>query len=185
MGWFKKFFQPVKLPGGGYQPVGDTLDTSNPPQGGTGLVPLYKVEPPIPWPAPLSEEVSPNVESDPQSAIQGLRHDQDKVRYDLISPIALHYLALVWTMGATKYADRNWEKGLSFCSCFGCAMRHAWKWFRGQELDEESGLPHLAHAAWNLLVIMHLSFTKPGCDDRVKLLDIPFPDRWETPDLNV
>jgi hypothetical protein len=77
--------------------------------------------------------------------------------------------------------DRNWEKGLSFCECFACAFRHMMKWFRGHDIDKESGLPHLAHAAWNLMAILHLSFTKPEFDDRINLTAYPFPEKWEPP----
>ena len=43
----------------------------------------------------------------------GTKNDGGKLRYDLIPPRALEALAYVYTIGAAKYSDRNWEKGIS------------------------------------------------------------------------
>ncbi|MCH7994117.1 MAG: hypothetical protein IIB57_06700, partial [Planctomycetes bacterium] len=37
--------------------------------------------------------------------------NEGKPRYDLITPIGLHRLAMHYANGAKKYGDRNWEKG--------------------------------------------------------------------------
>ena len=99
----------------------------------------------------------------------GARWSAGKARFDLIPPEPLFDLAAVYTFGATKYKDRNWEKGMSWGICFGAAMRHLWKWWRGEENDEESDLPHFAHAAWNVFALM--AYSKRGqeqFDDRFK-----------------
>jgi Domain of unknown function (DUF5664) len=98
----------------------------------------------------------------------GKRYDVGKLRYDLLPPDALEQLVLVYTKGAEKYADRNWEKGMSWSRCFGPLMRHAWAFWRGEELDRESGLPHMAHAAWNCLALIAYTMRKIGNDDRVR-----------------
>ena len=46
---------------------------------------------------------------------KGLRFNDGKSRYDLITPFALEQLAKVLTKGAEKYAERNWELGMK-CS---------------------------------------------------------------------
>jgi hypothetical protein len=96
----------------------------------------------------------------------GKRYDVGKLRYDLLPPDALEQLVLVYTKGAEKYADRNWEKGMSWSRCFGPLMRHAWAFWRGEDLDRESGLPHMAHAAWNCFALMAYTMRKIGNDDR-------------------
>lgn len=78
---------------------------------------------------------------------QGAKFDTGKLRYDLIPPEALEGLALVYTIGANKYADRNWEKGISFGRVFAALMRHAWKWWLGEERDPD-GQHHLDSVAW-------------------------------------
>ena len=77
----------------------------------------------------------------------GMHKDTGKLRYDLIPPEALEGVAKVLTFGASKYDDRNWEKGISYGRLFGSTMRHLWAWWRNEENDSESGLSHLDHAA--------------------------------------
>lgn len=59
----------------------------------------------------------------------------------------------VLMFGAKKYADRNWEKGIKFSRLFASAKRHLIANARGEKLDPESGLPHIAHAACNIVMI--------------------------------
>lgn len=96
----------------------------------------------------------------------GMRFNAGKARWDLLPEDSLAELVQVYTMGAEKYAARNWERGLSMTGCFASMMRHAWAWMRGENTDPESGLHHMAHVAWNALAIV--TFTKRGIgqDDR-------------------
>lgn len=94
------------------------------------------------------------------------KDDQDKIRFDLIPPGPLQDLAAIYTMGAKKYADRNWEKGLSWGRVFGAVMRHLWAFWKGEDNDPESGLPHLAHAAWGCFALLEYRQTHPEMDDR-------------------
>lgn len=93
----------------------------------------------------------------------GVKHDQGKTRFDLLPAEALYELAGVYTAGAAKYDDRNWEKGIMFGRVFAAIMRHAWKWWMGEEVDEEDGFHHMAHAAWGCLALVHYS-RKGGMD---------------------
>ena len=77
-----------------------------------------------------------------------VKYDNDKLRYDLLPVKPLEELARVYTIGAKKYGDRNWEKGLKFGRVFGALMRHAWAWWRGETADPENGQHHLAAVAW-------------------------------------
>lgn len=96
----------------------------------------------------------------------GVRFNTGKARWDLLPEDSLAELVQVYTMGAEKYADRNWEKGLSMTGCFASMMRHAWAWMRGENTDPESGLHHMAHVAWNALAIVSFSKRGVGTDDR-------------------
>jgi len=96
------------------------------------------------------------------------RFSKGKVRYDLMPPWALDQIARVYTFGTIKYDDDNWWKGLRWKKeVFACILRHAWKWFRGEKYDDESGLHHLAHAAWNCMALMEYERNGIGIDDRV------------------
>lgn len=73
-----------------------------------------------------------------------------KGRYDLISPFAIRRLAKWMELGAKKYADRNWEKGIPYSRYVDSAKRHLDKFVMGME-DED----HLAAVAFNVFAIMH------------------------------
>ena len=103
----------------------------------------------------------------------GQKFDYGKQRYDLIPGDSLDQLANVYTYGASKYDDNNWRKGMSWSRCFGAMMRHAWKWWRGETYDDESGCHHLAMAAWYCFSLMNYEKTHSDKDDRVKDLFDP------------
>lgn len=84
----------------------------------------------------------------------GRKNDQDKLRMDLIPPEAMEELAKVLTMGAKKYDDRNWEKGISWGRVMGACLRHIVAWTKGESMDPESGLSHLSHALCNLAFLV-------------------------------
>ena len=89
-------------------------------------------------------------------------------RFELIPSDALFCVAEVYGKGAEKYADRNWEKGIDFSLMFGAMQRHMWAWWMGENLDPETRLSHLGHAAFHVLGMLHLQHTHPECDDRPK-----------------
>ena len=89
------------------------------------------------------------------------RFSEGKIRHDLVAPWSLNEIARVYTYGTIKYDDDNWWKGLKWKKdVFGCILRHVWKWFRGEKFDDESGLHHMAHAAWNCMTIMEYERNK-------------------------
>jgi len=78
-----------------------------------------------------------------------VKHDKNKPDFTYISYEMMEALAKVRAFGETKYSRDNWKLGgpnwirrnLAACA------RHIWKHLRGEVNDEESGLPHLWHAA--------------------------------------
>jgi hypothetical protein len=84
----------------------------------------------------------------------GERRNVGKLRFELIPPSWGRALAAVLTKGAAKYADRNWEKGLPLLQTLASAERHIAAYKAGQDVDPETGLSHLAHAATNLLMAL-------------------------------
>jgi hypothetical protein len=89
-----------------------------------------------------------------------------EARFDLIPQDALWMVARVFGKGAAKYAERNWERGLKYSSIAGARDRHNALFAAGQDYDEESNLPHLAHAAWHGLVMLALYLRDKLEDDR-------------------
>lgn len=98
----------------------------------------------------------------------GIKHDEGLLRMDLIPGYPLMRLAEVYTIGAAKYADDNWRKGISYKRIFAAMMRHAWKWFMGETFDSVDGQHHLASVAWGAFTLMEYEITHSEFDDRPK-----------------
>lgn len=86
--------------------------------------------------------------------MEGTKNDQGKLRIDLIPPEVIFSLAHALTYGASKYEDRNWEKGIRYSRIFGALQRHLWKFWSGKNIDEESGLLHLELALCELSFLL-------------------------------
>lgn len=99
---------------------------------------------------------------------QGLRHNQGKNRHDLLPAWALNEVAKVFTAGANKYADRNWEHGMSWSKCLASLKRHLNAFERGIDCDHETGLYHMSHIATNALFLLQYYKIFPQGDDRPK-----------------
>lgn len=97
-----------------------------------------------------------------------VKFDHGKTRHELLSDPALEGLARVLTFGATKYADDNWRKGMSWRRLIGALRRHVAAFSVGQDLDPESGLPHIDHALCCLMFLSEYQKTRTGTDDRYK-----------------
>ncbi len=81
-------------------------------------------------------------------------------RYQRSWADAMLELARHFEEGAAKYSDRNWEKGIS-CHCFvDSAVRHYYKFQRGDK-DES----HDRAVLWNLLCLMWTLRHHPELDD--------------------
>lgn len=98
----------------------------------------------------------------------GKKFDQDKVRLDLISSIALIQLGQVLTFGAKKYDSHNWRGGIHWSRLLGAALRHTFAYLGGQDKDPETGISHLAHAMCCLMFLLEFEQTHPELDDRYK-----------------
>lgn len=84
---------------------------------------------------------------------EGVKFDGGKVRLDLVDPGFILGIADVLTYGAKKYDARNWEKGMEYGRVYRAALNHLLLWWMGRELDSESGLHHLHHAACCLMFL--------------------------------
>ena len=109
---------------------------------------------------------TPNTEHTISNAETGGNKGQKLARFDLIPARSLFALAEQFGIGANKYDDRNWEKGYEWSLCFAAMMRHRWAWWEGEDIDEESGLTHLAAAMWHASVLIEFSNTHPEMDNR-------------------
>ena len=96
------------------------------------------------------------------------RKNQSIEQFSSLDPAALLELCRVAGLGAEKYGRLNYMGGYDWNLSVDAMMRHLLKFWGGQDLDDESGCSHLAHAAWHALTL--LAFTKHGIgtDNRFK-----------------
>ncbi len=88
---------------------------------------------------------------------KGLRYNSGKLRFDLIPADVMLEVAKVFTHGASKYAERNWERGMAWSICRGSKDRHWNARLRGEKFDtgpKGSGLRHLAHDIVNTMFLL-------------------------------
>jgi hypothetical protein len=84
----------------------------------------------------------------------GRKFDGGKPQYGLLPPLALRATVDVLTFGAEKYEPDNWQRVPdSKRRYFDALQRHLWQWKEGEQIDQESGLPHLAHAMCCLMFL--------------------------------
>ena len=111
----------------------------------------------------------------------GVKFDADKIRYDLLPPEGVRGVADILSIGAKKYAARNWEQGMDWSRLFGAAQRHLWAWFGGEDRDPDTGRSHLWHAACNIFFLIAYEARGVGKDDRPdsrgKSPDVPGDER--------
>lgn len=75
-------------------------------------------------------------------------------RYDLLPKAALDAIGEVMAFGAEKYDSHNWRKGYEWSKSYAALMRHMTAHWDGETFDEESGLPHLAHAGCHITFML-------------------------------
>lgn len=90
-----------------------------------------------------------------------VKHDRGKSRPDLIPRGVLKAMGDVMAYGAAKYDVDNWQRCEDPRRYEAAAMRHLIAYLDGEELDAESGLPHLAHAMCSIAMRMGLDAVRP------------------------
>jgi hypothetical protein len=94
------------------------------------------------------------------------KFDERKLDYSLVPWQAVEEVVRVLEFGKTKYNEPgygpetwNWTKGsgLNRWRVLNAVFRHVTAYARGEELDPESGLSHLAHACCGLWFLIYYS----------------------------
>lgn len=81
---------------------------------------------------------------------EAMRANGDKLRYELLPPLATTEMAAVMTLGAIKYEPNNWTKGQPIVKGLcGSGLRHLFAYMLGQDRDPETGMHHGAHLMCN------------------------------------
>ena len=98
----------------------------------------------------------------------GKKFDGGKPPVDLLPKKALIEIAKVLGFGAKKYDPWNWKGGFKWSRLEAATLRHLFAYAEGEDIDAESGLPHLAHAGCCILFLLTHYLESLGCDDRFK-----------------
>ena len=105
-------------------------------------------------------------ESSAEVPLSAAKYDTGKPRMDLLDPLALEQLARVLTFGAEKYEANNWRKGMKWSRIQASLLRHIAAFMDGQDMDPETGLPHIAHAMCNCMFLLRYMEDHREGDDR-------------------
>lgn len=123
---------------------------------------------------PLGQQVGPGPYAIPTPALDpkaqpGDNTKEGATKYDAGKPRlalvlggfaeALEWVAKVGTFGAKKYSPNGWKKVPNGQERYEDALYRHWNaYLAGEEIDPESGLPHLAHMAWGVLAVMEYKY---------------------------
>jgi hypothetical protein len=102
--------------------------------------------------------------------IGGAKQTAGKLPLELTPWLSVMEMVRVLEFGAQKYDSWNWSKGLKYMQTIASTIRHLLKFMSGEDLDDESGLPHVAHAMCNCAFLLHFVKMGGGTDDRPKAL---------------
>ena len=100
------------------------------------------------------------------------RNNEGKPRLSLIPRAIQVEMAKVLGFGEGKYSLHNWRGGgkkLTALKLMDSAQRHIVDYIAGDDLDEESGLHSLGHAACNIAFLLELLADGVLIDDRYKV----------------
>lgn len=84
-----------------------------------------------------------------------------------LDPRALMEVAKVAGFGRGKYSRFNFAKGYDWSLSYDACQRHLHQFWNREELDSETGLHHLAAAAWHCLTLLCFVLRERGNDDRM------------------
>jgi hypothetical protein len=105
-----------------------------------------------------------------------LRYHEGKTRFALI-PLDCHiWEAEGFAYGASKYEMDNWRKGQKISTQMDSLLRHLEAfYYRGEDVDPESGVHHLGLAQCNLAMMCGTVMNHPELDDRYRKPEEPKP----------
>ena len=105
---------------------------------------------------------------------QKVKHDNGKVKLDLLPVDALEEIAKCLEHGANEYGTRSWESDgkVKFNRMYSAILRHLFDWWQGKDIDDDSKMSHLAHVATNALILLSYSIrNEKSLDNRICKVD--------------
>ena len=102
----------------------------------------------------------------------GTKYDAGKARWSLLPFDGLSGIVQVLMFGASKYGERNWEKGIEYDRVFDALQRHLTDWWqkndkgKGPGKDADTGYSDLWHAGCCILFLITYEARGIGKDTR-------------------
>ncbi len=97
---------------------------------------------------------------------EGIRKNEGKLKWSLVSFKALEPMVRVLMFGAEKYSSWNWSKGLKYTEICESLQRHIYAFIQGEDNDQESKLEHVGHILCNAMFLSYMFLFKKDMDDR-------------------
>lgn len=94
------------------------------------------------------------------------KHDAGKTPWHLLPHEAVEGMLQVLAFGAEKYEANQWRRGMEWSRLIGAAYRHLTAVLAGQDIDDESGLPHIDHLMCCVAFLSTYQKLGLGEDDR-------------------
>jgi hypothetical protein len=104
-----------------------------------------------------------------EKGVAGSKTSVFPARFSLVPAIGLRRLAETCGEGEIKYGQGNWLAGFKQTDLLDHAQAHLNEYIAGDKKED-----HLAHAAWNLFVAMHLEETE---EEGSTLIDLVTQDK--------
>ena len=96
-----------------------------------------------------------------------IKNDSGKDEFEYIPFDLLSDVNTVLRYGAKKYKFENWKKeGFQYSRAYNALLRHIFAFWRGEDVDPESGMSHIDHAMCNLLFLKYHIKNKTNTDNR-------------------
>lgn len=95
-----------------------------------------------------------------ENKLEGKKNDflDNKPRWDLLPLDLIAKVVDVYTAGAKKYGDNNWQGLENGYNRYKAALfRHMLAYESGEVIDKETGCEHLAQCVWNALAMLYFS----------------------------
>ncbi len=98
----------------------------------------------------------------------GVKHDTGKPPMWLLPRAALEGTARGLGFGEKKYGAHNWREGMDWSRVISSLLRHTVAFMDGEDIDSESGLPHVHLMGCNITFLQTYYEEGLGNDDRYK-----------------
>lgn len=101
-----------------------------------------------------------------QTSATGAKKAGNLQRVGLVPPEFILALSKHYGIGAAKYAAHNWRGGYDWEWSYNAAMRHLLQFWQGEDIDPETGSPHVISAAWHCCALSIFMEEHPELDTR-------------------